>query len=859
MSYDVNNGIFCSIPNCFQIILRFALFLFLILPAEIFALSINFDKPPKRIRQSGPISRPDAATQKKIVEDYENIPLGFVKNEGQIDSQVRYLARGKGYSLFLTPAEAVLCLHPQTVDKYSDPSLKTSSFDVVRMRLQGGNRLCKMKGQKEQAGKTNYFMEGNPNKWKTGVKQYGQVRMEEVYPGVDMVYYGNKGKLEYDFLVKSGASPNLIRLKFQGTEAIGTDVKGNLVLKMNGRDILFKAPVMYQMKNGERKTVEGQYVILEEKQVGFEVSGYDPSKDLVIDPVLDYSTYLGCCNDMDGQYGIAVDSSGNAYVTGDTFSPIFPTTAGAYQPIFAGVDDVFITKLNPTGTSLMYSTYLGGNGYDEGICIAVDSNGNAYVAGWTTSANFPTTAGAYQTVFGGNGSTGDAFVTELNSTGSALVYSTYLGGSGYEECNGIELDSIGNTYVTGYTNSNDFPTTAGAYQMVYSGGLDHAFVTKLNATGGGVYSTYLEGSFEEQGNGISVDSTGHSYVTGYTYSTDFPTTAGAYQTSIMGTGNAFVTKLNLMGTGLVYSTYLGGTSYDSGYGIAVDSSGNAFVTGNTTSTNFPTTSGAYQTTSGGGGLYDAFVTKLNATGTGLVYSTYLGGSGNDQGYGIALDSNGYAYVTGSTQSTDFPVSAGAYQMIFGGSGSLGGDAFVTALNPTGTGLLYSTYLGGSTDDDGWGIAVDSGGNVYVTGETHSTNFPTTTGAFQATYISGGGFDAFVTKFSVVVFSTPTPTPTATPTAVFSPTPACQTHVWPDPFNPNYAVGGTLKVSCLPVGATVSFYTVSGELMNQVDAAGGMAQWNGTNRQGAPVSSGIYFYVIQSGSNVLEKGKFLINH
>jgi hypothetical protein len=480
------------------------------------------------------------------------------------------------------------------------------------------------------------------------------------------------------------------------------------------------------------------------RQVGFAVATYDTSLPLVIDPVLCYSTYLGG-NSADEGRSIAVDSSGSAYVTGYTFSTDFPTTTGTFQTTtFGGSTDAFVTKLNPTGSALVYSTYLGGGYYDFGHGIAVDASGNAYVTGDTSSTDFPTTAGAFQTTLGGirNG-----FVTKLNPSGSAQVYSTYLGGSYSDAGLGIAADRSGNACVTGLTFSTDFPTTAGAFQPTFGGGgsID-AFVTKLNPTGSAqVYSTYLGGSGGDEGLGIAVDASNNAYVTGFTQSTNFPTTSGAFQPTFGGYNDAFVTKLNATGSApLVYSTYLGGSDFERGFGIAVDTLGNAYVTG-VAGTNFPTTSGAFQTTFGGI-IVDAFATKINPTGSApLVYSTYLGGSQFDQANGIAVDASDNAYVTGVTTSTDFPTTSGAFQTTFGGYS----DAFVTKLNPTGSApLVYSTYLGGDADDSGNGIAVDPSGSAYITGTTSSIDFPTTTGAFQAVLMAGVGCcDAFVTKFT----------------------------------------------------------------------------------------------------------------
>ena len=416
-------------------------------------------------------------------------------------------------------------------------------------------------------------------------------------------------------------------------------------------------------------------------------------------------------------------------------------TVNSMQSTNGGDYDAFVTKLNPTGSALIYSTYLGGDGIDDGNGIAVDASGNAYVTGRTDSTNFPTTASAFQPTIGGI--YGNAFLAKLNATGSALVYSTYLGGSGDDSGNSIAVDTSGNAYVTGYTDSTNFPATAGAFQPTIGGMFDNGFVTKLNPTGSAlVYSTYLGGSGDDSGQGIAVEASGNAYVTGSTDSTNFPATAGAFQPTIGGMfDNGFVTKLNPTGSALVYSTYLGGSGNDSGNSIAVNTSGNAYVTGYTDSTNFPVTAGAFQPTIGG--MFDnAFVTKLNPTGSALVYSTYLGGSGDDSGNSIAVDTYGNAYLTGITSSTNFP-TVKPLQSSYGTGQS---DVFVSLLNPNGSALVYSTYLGGSpTADTGLGITVDGSGNAYVTGYTGSTIFPTTAGAFQTTYAGEG--DAFVTKIA----------------------------------------------------------------------------------------------------------------
>jgi hypothetical protein len=526
---------------------------------------------------------------------------------------------------------------------------------------------------------------------------------------------------------------------------------------------------------------------------GIEVGSYDPTQLLVIDPLV-YSTYIGGSG-YDRGNAIAVDGSGNAYVTGYTRSTDYDVTPGAFQTTNGGNADVFVTKLNATGTALVYSTYIGGSGDDEGYGIAVDESGNAYVTGSTWSTDYDVTPGVFQTT---NGGWGDVFVTKLNAAGTALVYSTYIGGSSNDYGNAIGVDGSGNAYVTGYTWSNNYDVTPGAFQTT-KGDYYYAdvFVTKLNAAGTAlVYSTYIGGSYPDYGYGIAVDGSGNAYVTGWTYSTDYDVTPGAFQTTFEGGTDVFVTKLNATGTALVYSTYIGGISNDYGSAIAVDGSGNAYVTGWTVSTDYDVTPGAFQTTNGGGA--DVFVTKLNATGTALVYSTYIGGISDDVGRAIAVDGSGYAYVTGYTSSTDYDVTPGAFQTTNGG----GGDVFVTKLNATGTALVYSTYIGGSSNDGGIAIAVDGNGKAYVTGPTFSTDYDVTPGAFQTT--NGGGADVFVTKVCHPITLTSAP-------GTDNQTVCVNTAITPITYSTTGATGATF--SDLPAGVTGTFsdgnITISG--------------------------------------------------
>jgi hypothetical protein len=689
------------------------------------------------------------------VADYAKLALRFEANQGQIDGRVKFLARGSGYALFLTRDEAVFALqrasrrstgakntaHPQSALSKPIPS---ESTEYVRMKLVEANSASRVSAVDELPGKTNYFIGNDPSKWRRNVPTYARVKYESVYPGVDLIYYGNQQQLEYDFVVAPAADPKAIRLSFPGAE-LSVDDQGNLVLQAKHRQIRFRRPRVYQEIDGKRRTITAYYSLRGRDTVGFALASYDSRKPLVIDPRLVYSTYLGG-NGNDVGSGIAVDSAGNVYMTGQTTSTNFPT-ANALQGSFAGgTSDVFIAKINSSGSALLYSTYLGGSADDIGSGIAVDSTGNAFITGYTGSKDFPT-ANALQPKIGG--AVANAFITKISASGSTLLYSTYLGGTaayGYA----IAADSAGNGYVTGATTSNDFPTV-NALQSTYGGGGSDAFIAKINSSGSAlVYSTYLGGSGAEEGDGIAADSAGNAYVVGITTSINFPT-ANALQPSFGGGFNdAFVAKINASGSALVYSTYLGGNGNDLGYAIALDSARNVYVTGETISTNFPTVNPIQPTFAGGGS--DIFVSKINAGGSALVYSTYLGGSNNESGRAIALDSSGNAFVTGQTNSPNFPTVA-ALQSLNGTS-----DVFVTKINANGTALVYSTYLGGSSDDGGRGVAVDATGDAYVNGYTASANFPTAN-ALQPNF-GFGGADAFVTKISTTDF-----TLSALPTAV----------------------------------------------------------------------------------------------
>ncbi len=688
-------------------------------------------------------------------QDYGRLPLSFEPNHGQTDRRVKFLARERGCTLFLTSTEMVLSLpaesmtrrmekrgRAQRVNEIRNPLERLRSLlprtpeppggiagpNIVRIRLEGTDSNVTTVGLEELPGRVNYFIGSDPKKWHKDIPVYTRVKYKNLYPGIDLVHYGNQGQLEHDFIVAPGADPNAICFSVEGDENVKVDARGNLLLDEGG-NLLLQRPRIYQDRGGVRAERAGSYVLKNNHQVGFMVKEYDARLPLVIDPVLSYSTYLG--GTREEQPGrIAVDSSGSVYTTGTTLSVDFPT-ASSFQAKGSGYSDAYVAKLNPSGDALVYATYLGGRKDEEAYEIAVDASGSAYVIGDTESTDFPA-ANPVQSNFGGFW---DAFVTKLSPSGNALVYSSYLGGSNDEYGLSIAVDAAGNAYMTGRTSSANFPT-ANPFQANSGGGWD-AFITKLNPSGSAlVYSTYLGGSGSDGGTEIAVDSSGSTYLSGATASTDFPTASPIQPNYGGGEADAFVTRLNPSGNALVYSTYLGGSGGDASAGIAIDSSGNASVSGITVSTNFPSAR-PIQANYGGGGS-DAFVTKLNSLGSALVYSTYLGGSSDDAVIGIAMDSSGNVYVSGITASTDFP-TASPVQANYGGGQ---GDAFVAKLNSSGNTLVYSTYLGGSSGDSGLGIAIDSPGNVYVLGITASANFPTVD-PFQAN--SRGNYDAFVAK------------------------------------------------------------------------------------------------------------------
>jgi hypothetical protein len=705
----------------------------------------------------------------RVLKSYGALPMSFEMNQGQADRTVRFLARGQGYAILLQPSEALLALQPAGQDARVPEKAgerPRPPYRVLKMRIERANLSAPATGLHRLPGISNYFIGNDPSRWRTHIPTYEKVQFENVRPGVNLVYYGNQRQLEYDFVLSPGVRPESLRLSFEGSDAT-VDERGDLVFTSTGGKITFRRPVAYQFhppETGDKHFLSASYVLRGHNGVGFVVPDYDQREPLVIDPVLNYSTYLGG-NGGDAGNAVALDDQYNAYVTGSTASTNFPTD-NPYQKTYGGNTDAFVTEVRYDGEAVIYSTYLGGNSFDVGNGIAVDSSGDAYITGTTYSGkSFPiSSSNVFQPNPGGNS---DAFVAKLDPSGSQLLYSSFLGGSGVDYGLGIAVDPFGNAYVTGYTESTDFPTV----NPIQSGnaGNGDAFVAKVNPQATSlVYSTYLGGGGADSGQGIAVDLGGRAYVVGYTYSTNFPT-FNAYQGKNAGSVNAFITKLSSDGSTYVFSTYLGGTGDDRGWAIALDSDLNIYVAGSTltpctpasTTTTmcnptetFPTTPGAFQTlnTSQSPGYSDVFVTKLNYIGNALTYSTLLGGALTDSPTGIAVDGSGDAYVTGYTESNNFP-TANAVQASYTG-GTCGPnpcpDAFVTEVNPQGSAVVYSTYLGGSAANWGNGIALDGNTppNAYVVGTTTSSNFPAIALAYQGGPGNTTGLgQAFVSELS----------------------------------------------------------------------------------------------------------------
>jgi hypothetical protein len=743
---------------------------------------------------------------------YGKLPLAFEPNQGQTTPQVRYLSRGNGYELFLTNHEAVLALR-KTEPARAKEVKNVGSFmarhkprgaekiSVLRMQFDGANPEPEIAGMNLLPGRVSYFIGNDPKKWHTDIPSYEAVKYKDVYPGVDVLFYGRQQHMEYDFVVAPGGDPNSIALNIQGAHKLEISSHGDLVMSVAAGTVALQKPVVYQEINGERREIAGSYSIANDRKIHFLVAGYDHARPLTIDPVLNYSTYIGG-ESFDLALGIALDAAGNAYIAGNTSSTTFPqmNPETSTTPTDVALGTAFVSELNPTGTALLYSTYIGGSGNgtfgDGANAIAVDTSSpaNVYITGFTGSPDFPVSTSLlpFQGTPGpaSTATAVSAFITKLTPSASAsaqLAYSSYLGGNTFDEGEGIAVDGSGNAFIAGETKSINFPQKGTQITAGQTSVAGNAFLTEINTTVAGgpslVYSTYLGGSsagssffgFADFATAVAIDGNSNAYVVGGTASTDFPTAGTAIPGSAACGANtrssAFVSVINTTTATLGYSHCLTGNNVEIAFGVNLGTgvpavaTKVAYITGETGSSNFPVSTNSIPPPSSVVNRV-AFVALVDTNSPSpLQYSTFLGGTNSDAGFSIGSDAMGNAYVAGATDSADFPITQGALQEKLNNPT---GMAFISKISPNGNGLadlVYSTYFGGqtantlTTPDTGQGIAV-SGTNAYITGEMASPDMPVSSGAFQMSLRAAGATaNAFVADLPLV------PTISASPASI----------------------------------------------------------------------------------------------
>jgi hypothetical protein len=789
---------------------------------------------------------------------YGNIPLAFTVNRGQSPASIRFTAQGSGCGMAFSPAGTTFLLSRETAASVAkraakksvvfenDPTRDRPEYESFALKLAfvGANENPEIKGEDRLPWNNNYFIGNDPDRWRTDVPNYKKIRFKEVYDGIDLVYYGNRKRVKYDFIIKPGEDPEKILLKYDFGEAGGAlevNEKGELVVKTPVGELIEEKPYCYQKIHGKEMAVEVAYEVVEGGTYRFRVGEYDKSADLVIDPELVYSTYLGE-NEEDYVEDIAADSEGCAYVAGRTGSHDFPNTAGAYDTSF---NTLFVSKLNPEGTALRYSTYLGGPEPALFPRIAVDSQGNVCVTG-VGRQGFPITENAIDK------QKTDIFVTKLNAQGNGLIFSTFWGGHDLDisSSQSIALDAADNIYIAGYTYSHDFPTTQGAYKNEHGAGGEVVFVTKFNSYASEVmYSTFI-------GNGaatdIQVNSSGEAYIFGITQNTIpyFPLTDNAFDKTPPSSNNrkSFITKLNKAGSQLVYSTLLGGTADQASLGIALDSSGCAYVCGYTSSTDFPTTPGAFMRSTALSRKY-GFISKISSDGSKLEYSTLLTGEKDNNIFStdtvirdIAIYGDGYAVITGRSNARYFPVTHDAIQPFATG-------AILTIISKDGSNLIYSTYWGGSGNDEANALALDGSGNVYIAGITSSADFPLSEGVIDTTFTTRDYLpmpEGFVSKFHFGDILTHASGHGDTPSEfrIIS--------VYPNPFNPFTTIEFSLPE---PGKVKLMVYSITGQKVYEIQterlsAGTRQIRWDGKDAFDKPVSSGVYLIRLDNGKRSL---------
>jgi len=700
----------------------------------------------------------------------QSAPLVFIENVGQFDEQARFQVRGSNATVHLTDDAVWLTLvEKPSLTQAPSPNLQGGATPLptpesarevgdegqsrqgvnLKFSFLGANRDPQLEPFNPLDLHLSYFLSSDSANWRADVPTWGGVRYRDLYPGVDLEMIGEDGGWRWRLMARPGAHLDVVRLQVEGAETVTVDSSGRLRMQTAVGSLTGPALTAQHGHLPTRPVIAGNTVRFAPSPQGAARPATVPMESATSvggSGELVYSTFLGG-NGFDAGNAIAAGSDGTAYVAGETYSTDFPTTPGAFDTALDGSRDIFVTNLQSDGNTPAFSTFLGGDSDDRGYAIALDDTGSVYLVGSSSSSDFPITAGAYGTVHKGGE---DVVVVKLNATGSALLYSTYLGGGLDDLGLGLAVDGAGAVYIAGHTASPGFPTTPDAFDTSWGGGYPYcdAFVTKLDPAGTALeYSTFLGGTGEDYANNIAVDSSGSAYVVGWTNSKYFPATPGSFGTIRTKSSDAFVAKLNGSGSDLIYSGLLGGSQDDQGQGIAVDGLGAAYLTGQTSSVNFPVTPGAYQIIKPTpGGVWDGFVAKVSSDGATLIYSTYLGGSisncetpGTHRECVIALDASGVACVVGRTLSADFPTTPDGFDVTYNGNE----DGFVAALSPDGSSLVYGSFIGGASSDQALAVALDTTGLAYVSGRTDSSDFPTSTGAFDGSY-SGGG-DAFVAK------------------------------------------------------------------------------------------------------------------
>jgi hypothetical protein len=695
--------------------------------------------------------------KKDTVAALGKMPLQFIENQGQLDGAVKYYARKGPMTLYLTAGEIVFDFISPCQQAWKNKEF-FSSFDekkecqhqVVRMKLQDANSVPVITGRDQQETVYSYFIGNDPAKWRANVPTYSEVYYKDVYAGIDMrLYSAANGTLEYDFVVHPGADPAKIALAVEGIDGMEVDAGGDLIMKSAFGDMKQKLPLIYQEADGKKIAVSSRFNIIKSLSAknkgawtyGFTISAYNRQKDLIIDPLL-ASTLMGGSN-YDGFYHMKIDASGNIFLTGATESSNFPVSSGVYDTTFDGSKgDTFVAKFKNDLSGFLSCTLLGGSYWENGTTLGFDASGNVFVAGNTYSTDFPTTSGAYDRTF--NGGDCDAFVAKFNNSLNTLIASTLIGGYQFDTIHSMGIDPSGNVYVAGYDTSMDYPCTTGAYDSSQNGGTDVNVSCLDNSLAHLLASTLIGGSEDEWADGLVMDASGNIYITGTTYSSDYPSTPGAYDPSHNGEYDAFVSELDSNLTTLAASTFVGGAGYDRSNSIKMDASGNLVIAGKTGSNDYPCTSGAYDS-SFNGGWNDAVVSKLNSDLSLLLASIYVGGADDEEATSICLDASGNVYIAGCTSSTDYPCTRGSYDSSYNGGDH---DAFGSKFNSNLTHLLFSTYIGGVGDEYAYIMGIDASGCIFIAGETSSADYPTTAGAYDGTF--NGAYDAFISKLSETV-------------------------------------------------------------------------------------------------------------